>query len=773
MANDIFVLHKQGNSIVAREVIDFIRNLPAKVWESDENNKADGNTIEVKKFNENLIEENLSESDISSVLVCVINDEFFYDSQCREIWSFFWNHQKENKKQIMFPVYFDDIDSLCFHDSKKAQMLDEIKHGLGAYKINSNDMDLFYPLVYHSVISLKNSSPSNKGGDSNVHQITTPIPSEVDEVDEEDKAFYNLMERLDSSFANIQNEYKNRKENRKYVDKKPVCVIYTGGTAGSIHDDYGEIVEADMSKLIARLPIIKDFEVDIDFCRFEKLFDSSNMGSKHWIIIAKVIEKLYDNYQGFVIIQGVNTMAYTASALSFMLENIEKPIILTGSELPLTEPHSDAPQNIQKAIHIAAHELRNENINDICILFGRRLIKGNRATKQIALDTTEGFYAPNYTHDMTTISNDRWYIISPHKKFAQGNKPFKNNGQMSTKNFVCIHDVYPDMNMDVFKYICEHPKIEALILRTYGTGGVPDGNELFKKCLKQLQEADKLVVILTQCPRGSVEFRIAETNATLFNYGVISGGDMVTEAAYCKLKYLLYKFKGACDIAGKKIKTKAIKHYMMVNIKGELSTNMFIIDIEKINPIAEILGSFRIELSNLWAKNPALFVIGNNEAGNPNDFGERTFSKDSYADFPADPFFTSAVLRLSGVNIKKQNIDTSLAEIVINIDIFITKGNVDKLFERNKGHSRYRGNIALKIKENQLREKPFDIDAIDIDITNRANEILRKEEEFNIFIKCSKWHDEQSEETIVLIDKIEKINILLSVRDKARLDGDR
>jgi len=776
MHNDIFVLYKQEDIGITSGVNEFVRNLSGNVWKTKRDDLC-ANLITVKEYKENAGEANLYESQISSILVCIVDDELFYDSCCRKIWDYFWNEQLGNSNQIIFPVMAEVIKADDFN-TDKLKMLDSIKNKLGSYILNDQkDMEKLYPLIYDSYDSQKDKTTAGQLG--NIHIIKTSIPSKVDTTDEKSKI------ELKKAFEEIDDELKSMGKSRKYKDlikgkePKPVCVIYTGGTAGSMHDEHGEIVNAEMYDLIAKLPLIKkdDFKVDIDFYKFKDLFDSSNMGSKHWVIIAEVIERLYDNYQGFVIIHGVNTMAYTASALSFMLENVDKPIILTGAELPLTAPHSDAPQNIQKAIEIAAHESRNEdNFGDICILFGRRLIKGNRATKQIALDTTEGFYAPNF-YDMATVAHDRYVIdaryiidstVRPQRKLDSESK-FDNNGQMSTKDSVSVIDVYPDMNMDIFEEICESNVIEAIILRTYGTGGVPDANERFTHCLKELKKKNKLVVILTQCPRGTVEFRIAETNATLFNFGVISGGDMVTEAAYCKLKYLFAKFEDANDDTDvmKNKKIKAIKHYMMVNIKGELSLNMFIINISDKNTSKESRGVYKIKLYEHWANNPALVLEGKD--GNEDErenFGRNKFSDDTYANFPSDPHFLSAVLRLSKVNIKTIGSGRA-SELILNIEIFISER--DEGLGKNNWEARYKGNIA------KLRNNNFHKDAIDIDITNRANEILRSGKRYSILIKCTNCientlNDENGQIRDIEIDKVD---ILLSVRDKARLEGNK
>jgi L-asparaginase len=419
---------------------------------------------------------------------------------------------------------------------------------------------------------------------------------------------------------------------------KKVCVLYTGGTAGMVFNPLErnslELVQADAEQLINKLPRLKREDVEVDFYSFKPALDSSNIGSEHWLLIAVVIELLAKHYEGFVVIHGTNTMAYTASAVSFLFgDTANKPLILTGSELALSERNNDAEPNIYRSIEIATRK-DTSNIQGVCILFGKWLLRGNRATKQIALDKMEGFYSPNYP-EIASVSSDKVIVNLAYSKKTKSTNSFEMNKFISSVPKVAICDIYPDMDMNAFKANCTSSEVEAVILRTYGTGGVPDKNPIFRECLESLQSKNTIVVNLTQCPKGTSEFRLFETNETLFNYGVISGGDMVTEAAYCKLKHLFSKFN---SVENRDQRIEFIKHYMMVSIQGEMSRSMFVVPVL----IGKKDGYPELKLTKKWSSNPAINKTSD----------EQDLSLDSFAMLDANQdLIVSAVLRLGKVMI--------------------------------------------------------------------------------------------------------------------------
>ena len=741
--NDLFILYKETDltnkdverlASVLREKV-YRKKLGYESKESETKVDDTDNDIIIKQYSELVDDDdNKFESARSSILVALIDDEVFYDSRCRDIWRSFWNRQSETEHQIIYPAFIKTVEPLNF-DPDKRKMYDDCKT-LGHYDFtnlkNAVDFDKLSEHIGYTLSKMKKDTPLPKDiGKRNMNPITIKIPSALylSELEFENS--------LSKAFKEIETEYNRNKETREHSkNADPVCVIYTGGTAGMIHSkETSDLRPADIKELVSHLPRLrgKDSFADMDFYSFGDLYDSSNMNSSHWIIIARVIEKLYDKYQGFVIIHGVNTLAYTAAALSFMFENLDKPIILTGAELALTERHSDAEQNIQKAIEIAARGKKpGESVSDVCILFGRRLIKGNRATKQIALDTTEGFYSPN-SHDLAIVAHDR-YVIDPTvvrslSNIKDSKEPFACNQYMSNAESVAIVDVYPDMNMSLLKGICDNNNIEVVILRTYGTGGVPDDNEQFKEFLKTMQERYKIIVILTQCPRGTVELRISETNANLFKHGVISGGDMITEAAFCKIKHLLKKFQDVKndDKKSKDKRLAAIKHYMMISMRGELSTNMFIVDVSSLVDLFNN-GELNIKpekneqlyLDRHWSDNPALKLEHRTGKKEDTDKLNERFEKDKYASFPVEPLIINAILQFSAVEFNRVNEDENKK---LKIEVYLSKDKENK-------------HLSPFIWEHEsILGKPWKGD-INIDITSQAKEVLRHREPFYITVRA-------------------------------------
>lgn len=335
---------------------------------------------------------------------------------------------------------------------------------------------------------------------------------------------------------------------------KRILIINTGGTISSVKKDYGyEPAQGYVAKALARIASIKHKDMPGYFIKeYQPLLDSSNMTVHDWNTIAQDIANEYDNFDGFIVFHGTDTMAYTASALSFMLENLTKPVIITGSQIPLSEVRNDAVDNITTSLWLAAHE----PINEVCIYFNRVLLRGNRAQK-ISAQRFNAFDSPNYPH-LASIGID----IEIRKDLLQSkpSQPFRL--QQISPHFIANFRLFPGFASDVLRYILNQP-VRGLILETYGAGNAQNNDPQFLALLKEACDRGVIIINCTQCQQGHVAMNQYATGHALKQAGLISGHDMTPEAAHCKLLYLLSKDLGV----------DAIKKYMEINLCGELLNN--------------------------------------------------------------------------------------------------------------------------------------------------------------------------------------------------------
>lgn len=348
--------------------------------------------------------------------------------------------------------------------------------------------------------------------------------------------------------------------------KNKVLVINTGGTIGMIHENpsdsssplkpaknWDEIAQAYLP--LKGLPT--------DYIQFPELIDSSNMSPKVWVQIAQTIENNYDDYLGFVILHGTDTMSYTASTLSFMLKNLAKPVVITGSQVPLSETRNDAYENLVTAIYVAGNKLFNlPLVPEVMILFRDVLLRGNRSVKMNASD----FYAfdsPNFPilGDMgedLNISKDRILKIPVDDFYTEKNLC---DGVISL-------DIVPGMNPKILVNIVDsNPEIKGIVLKTFGNGNAPTTEEFFN-ALQYICDKGVVVVNITQCPTGFVKMGLYETSARLSQVGVISGQDMTPEAAIGKLMHLL----------GKNLPPKDIRKLVQLDIVGEQTISNYLLE---------------------------------------------------------------------------------------------------------------------------------------------------------------------------------------------------
>ncbi len=324
-----------------------------------------------------------------------------------------------------------------------------------------------------------------------------------------------------------------------------ILVLYTGGTIGMIENPLTGALEAfKFEHLRDHVPELNRFKFDIDALTFDPLIDSSDMEPRYWVKIAQIICENYERYDGFVILHGTDTMSYTASVLSFMLENIAKPVIITGSQLPIGQLRTDGKENLLTSIEIAAAKNADGTpmVPEVCIFFESRLLRGNRTTKINA----EGFNAfrsynyPPLAHAGIHIKYDTHLIRRPNPA-----KPFTPHFLLD--NNVVILTLFPGIRPEIVDSVQRIPGLRAVILKTFGSGNAPQKPWLVEK-LKQLDDAGIILVNVTQCAKGTVEMRRYSTGLQLLQAGVINGYDSTIESMVTKLMFLLGQCKSREEI---------------------------------------------------------------------------------------------------------------------------------------------------------------------------------------------------------------------------------
>ena len=337
--------------------------------------------------------------------------------------------------------------------------------------------------------------------------------------------------------------------------KKKVLIIYTGGTIGMMKDEEGTYHPFDFDLLQSHIPELNSLSAEVTGVSFKNPMDSSNMGPKVWIKLASIIQEHYYQYDGFVILHGSDTMAYTGSALSFIVEGLSKPIILTGAQLPIGEIRNDARENLIAAIEIAAHP--DSPIREVCIYFEYKLYRANRS-KKIHADVFHAFSSPNFRHLAEAGIQIRFFHPTPEDAYTHGRIPFRVQDKLETR--IGHIKFYPGLDQIFFDSVLNHPETRGIIIESYGSGNLPTDPDLIDS-IKRSIAAGKVILNITQCNAGTVEMGRYETSKLLAEAGVLSGLDLTFEAALTKVMYLLGKYKDP----------EQVKFFLVRNIRGELT----------------------------------------------------------------------------------------------------------------------------------------------------------------------------------------------------------
>ncbi len=342
------------------------------------------------------------------------------------------------------------------------------------------------------------------------------------------------------------------------VFKEPeasILIIYTGGTLGMIHDESGALIPFDFSSILEHIPSLRLLELNLTVISYENPIDSSNITPEDWVNMGRLVAQEYDNFDGFVILHGTDTMAFSASALSFMLENLSKPVIFTGAQLPITSLRTDARENLINALEIAsAKEQGRALVPEVCIYFDYKLFRGNRTKKveSVFFDAFESENYPSLAESGVEINYNRAAILPYRVAELILHDKFDSN--------IAILKLFPGMTKSFVTSVVSTTGLKGIILETYGAGNTTTA-EWFVNELERAIENGIALINISQCPGGRVQQGRYQTSRHLSKIGVIEGMDLTLEAALAKLMITLAEEQNM-----EKIESK-----MKVEICGELS----------------------------------------------------------------------------------------------------------------------------------------------------------------------------------------------------------
>jgi L-asparaginase len=337
--------------------------------------------------------------------------------------------------------------------------------------------------------------------------------------------------------------------------EQSVLILYTGGTIGSVQTAQGGLAPLDFAEIHRHVPELVQEGLNIESISFDPPIDSSNMGPQHWARLAQMIKDRYDDFDGFVILHGTDTLAYTASALSFMLEGLHKPVVLTGSQLPIGLPRTDGRENLLAAVEIArAQRFEEPIVQEVAVYFGSSLYRGNRTHKASA-ESMQAIISPNLPAlaeaGVDIIYNESHMFRDPSTTLSI---------QAELESRIAWVPIFPGQPIEVLQNILAWGPLRGLVLSTYGSGNAPSNDKL-KSVLSEANARGISMVNVSQCGHGAVHPERYATAHLLRDCGVIPGGDMTTEAALTKLMVCLHRTSDLTEI----------RQLMMSNLRGELT----------------------------------------------------------------------------------------------------------------------------------------------------------------------------------------------------------
>ncbi|WP_339922551.1 asparaginase [uncultured Cyclobacterium sp.] len=335
-----------------------------------------------------------------------------------------------------------------------------------------------------------------------------------------------------------------------------VLIIYTGGTLGMAYDDDGALVPFNFGKILEKIPNLNNLNISITVISFPEPIDSSNINLNHWVDMSYIIYENYDTYDGFVVLHGTDTMAYSASMLSYMLKGLNKPVIFTGAQLPISAMRSDARENLMTSLEIAISKANGKPIvPEVCIFFNHMLLRGNRA-KKVQSVHFDAFESENYPPlaESGIIIDYNYASIRPHeegKKLRCLNK---------LDNNVMVLKLFPGITARVIEHCLKMKGLKGVVLETYGSGNSPS-ESWFIKAMEAAVDRGILILNVSQCNGGRVIQGRYHTSMDLKRVGVLSGADITTEAAVTKMMFLLANESDETEI----------KRKLMMPLAGEMS----------------------------------------------------------------------------------------------------------------------------------------------------------------------------------------------------------